>query len=185
MKGEPYLPSSASVKPNTTVRLSQPQRLSDGRQLQVGTVVTISGNTMKATLPDGTVIRGNAGKLLQPQLLLPNYSHNINKRDFSERISFQKQKRHIKESAEYGKSYLNSYDDAQAVLDAYKDGTARVISVNSSKNEVLIEVKNITGTYVNQGNPKGKPDIIIPTNIFLIQSIKSPKVVPVNPGKGD
>lgn len=73
--------------------------------------------------------------------------------------------------------------DAQKVLDAYHTGNYRLISENVAKNTVVIEVKGVTGTYVNTGNPNGLPDLYLPTNKFMIQSLSSPKVVPVNPKK--
>ncbi len=43
----------------------------------------------------------------------------------------------------------------------------------------------LIGTYVNVGNPNGLPDISVPTSVFEIQSMKTPKIVPVNPNKGN
>lgn len=96
-------------------------------------------------------------------------------------MSSQKQERYLLGTAPYNKSYLNSLPDAQKVLDAYNSGNYRFISEEIGKNTVVIEVKGVTGTYVNVGNPNGLPDVIKPTNIFMIQSRASPKVA--NKGK--
>ena len=104
---------------------------------------------------------------------------------YSPNVSQQKQMRHIQGTAPANKSYLNSLDDAQNVLDAYNSGNYRLISENAKQSTVVIEVKGITGRYINTGNPNGLPDVNKPTNIFMIQSSRSPKIVPVNPNKGE
>ena len=103
---------------------------------------------------------------------------------YSPNVSQQKQMRHIQGTAPANKSYLNSLDDAQKVLDAYNSGNYRLISENAKQSTVVIEVKGITGRYINTGNPNGLPDVNKPTNIFIIQSSRWPKIVPVNPNKG-
>jgi hypothetical protein len=45
-------------------------------------------------------------------------------------------------------------------------------------------VDDVTGRYVNTGNPNGLSDVDRATNVFMIQSLQAPKVVPVNPDKG-
>gem|GEM_PF-3644751 len=102
---------------------------------------------------------------------------------FKSKISVQKMKRHLKGTAPHNKSYFNSVNDAQSVLDAYNSGNCRIISFDPQKNSVTIEVNNITGRYVNIDNPNGLPNLDVPTNKFMIQSGESPKVVPVNPNK--
>ena len=91
--------------------------------------------------------------------------------------------KHIQGAASANKSYLNSLDDVQKVLDAYNSGKYRLISKNVKQSTVVIEVKGITGRYINTGHPNGLPDINKPTNIFMIQSSGSLKIVPVNPNK--
>ena len=103
---------------------------------------------------------------------------------YSPNVSQQKQMRHIQGTVLANKSYLNSLDDAQNVLDAYNSGNHRLISENAKQSTVVIEVKGITGRYINTGNPNGLPDVNKPTNIFIIQSSRWPKIVPVNPNKG-
>ena len=101
---------------------------------------------------------------------------------FSSKISAQKQARHLKGSAPPEKSYLDSSSDAQKVLDAAKNGNAEVISMDATKNSIVVRVPEVNGTYVNIGNPNGLPDVVKPTNIFMIQG--GDKVVPINPAKG-
>ena len=103
---------------------------------------------------------------------------------YSPNVSQQKQMRHIQGTVLANKSYLNSLDDAQNVLDAYNSGNHRLISENAKQSTVVIEVKGITGRYINTGNPNGLPDVNKPTNIFMIQSSGSRKILPVNPNKG-
>lgn len=91
--------------------------------------------------------------------------------------------RYIQGTAPANKSYLNSLDDARKVLDTYNSGNYRLISENAKQSKVVIEVKGITGRYINNGNLNGFPDVNKPKNIFMIQSSGSPKIVPVNPNK--
>lgn len=103
---------------------------------------------------------------------------------YTQTVSQQKQMRHLQGSAPTNKSYLNSLEDAQKVLNAYNSGNYRLISENPKQSTVVIEVKTVSGTYINVGNPNGLPDVNKPTSIFMIQSSSSPKIVPVNPDKG-
>jgi uncharacterized protein RhaS with RHS repeats len=100
------------------------------------------------------------------------------------KISPQKQMRHIKGTAPANKSYFNSLDDAQDVLTNFNAGNYKLISENVKQSTVTIRVEGVFGRYVNAGNPNGLPDVNIETNVFMIQSLKSPKIVPVNPNKG-
>ncbi len=102
---------------------------------------------------------------------------------FADKVSVQKMERHLKGSAPENKSYLSNIEDAQKVLDSYNSGNYTLINENPSQSTVNIKVDNVTGTYVNTGNPNGLPDIKVPTNNFMIQSGSSPKVVPINPNK--
>ncbi|WP_433646631.1 polymorphic toxin type 50 domain-containing protein [Kosakonia pseudosacchari] len=103
---------------------------------------------------------------------------------YTQTVSQQKQMRHLQGSAPTNKSYLNSLEDAQKVLNTYNSGNYRLISENPKQSTVVIEVKTVSGTYINVGNPNGLPDVNKPTSIFMIQSSSSPKIVPVNPDKG-
>ena len=53
------------------MQLSQPQQLANGEILPKGSVVTTSDNMFKATLPDGTIKKGNVN-LTYPQAQLPH-----------------------------------------------------------------------------------------------------------------
>lgn len=99
-----------------------------------------------------------------------------------DKISPQKQARHLKDTAPPDKSYLSSMKDAQQVLDATRNGQAKIISVDPIKNSVVVQYQNVIGTYINRGGAVGLPDIIKDTNLFMIQG--GNKVVPVNPSKG-
>jgi len=99
-----------------------------------------------------------------------------------QRVSVQKQARHIKGTAPHDKSYLNSIEDAQKILDATRRGEVQLISVDPVKNSLVVKYNEVTGTYVNRGNSVGLPDIIQDTNVFMIQG--GNKIVPVNPRKG-
>ncbi len=103
---------------------------------------------------------------------------------YANKISKQKQMRHVKGTAPANKSYFDSLDDAQSVLDNFNAGNYKLISENVKQSTVTIQVENVTGRYVNVGNPNGLPDVNTATNVFMIQSLKSPKIVPVNPNKG-
>jgi hypothetical protein len=94
----------------------------------------------------------------------------------------QRQLKHLEGSAPSGKSYVASVEDAQAVVDAYHNGAARIIRTNSEQNTVTVEVSSVTGRYLSTNDPYGRPDLDIPTNVFDIRGL-SPKVVPVNPAK--
>ncbi len=75
--GKPYLEQSSVIKPGTTVQLNQSQRLANGEVLPEGSVITTSDNIFKATLPDGTIKKGNVN-LIYPQARL-NHSIEIGK----------------------------------------------------------------------------------------------------------
>jgi hypothetical protein len=91
----------------------------------------------------------------------------------------QKQFRHIAgrpEHAARGGGYLNSIDDAQAVLDAYRSGSATILG-RHPQGFPVIRVEGITGTNVNIGAGITNQ----PTNVFMIKGTASPSVVPINP----
>lgn len=111
------------------------------------------------------------------------FAEQKSKLEFSEKVSVQKMQRHVKGTAPDSKSYFNNISEAQDVLNAYRAGNYKLISENIPQGTVVIEVPTVTGRYVNIGNPRGLPDIDVPTNKFMIQSTINPKVVPVNPNK--
>jgi len=121
--------------------------------------------------------------------ILPKGSHEIqeyaakfiSEQKFASKVSVQKQARHLKGTAGYNKGYLDSFDDAQKVLDAFNSGNYKLLQDIPGRSSVKIQVEGVFGTYVNQGNPNGLPDVFLKTSNFMIQSLKSPKVVPINP----
>ena len=91
----------------------------------------------------------------------------------------QKQLRHIfgrLEHAARGGGYLNSMDDAQAVLTAFQNGRAAILG-RSSQGFPVVRFNGVTGTNVNVGAGFSNQ----PTNIFMIKGTASPSVVPLNP----
>ncbi len=72
-------------------------------------------------------------------------------------------------------SYLNSTTEAQNVVDAAHNGSAKILHINPGQNRVYVEYKGITGIYNNNG-------VLTPTNKFLIKGIKSSSVVPIHQG---
>lgn len=89
----------------------------------------------------------------------------------------QKQLRHVLGRPEYrGGGYLNSVDDANAVLKAYHSGNA-VILGKSAQGFPVIRVDHIAGTNVNLSAGFQNQ----PTNVFMIKGTQSPSVVPMNP----
>ncbi len=91
-------------------------------------------------------------------------------------ISVQKQARHLVGTAGRGKGYLNSIDDAQAILDAVHSGKATFLGTSKAGHQVF-RFKGVTGTNVNLG----KGITSQPTNIFMIKGTKSPSIVPTSP----
>ncbi|WP_417663510.1 hemagglutinin repeat-containing protein [Pseudomonas sp.] len=107
---------------------------------------------------------------------------NLTPKDFPDvagKIS-QKQLRHIAGRPELeargGGGFLNSVDDAQKVLDAYRVGQVKILGKNAQGFPV-VKFEGVTGTNVNAGvGITGQP-----TNVFIIKGTKSPSIVPANP----
>ncbi len=101
--------------------------------------------------------------------------------DFPEvapRVS-QKQLRHIAGRPEHtarGGGFLNSLEEAQAVLDAYRAGRATILG-RTQQGFPVVRFEGVTGTNVNPG--AGFPSQ--PTNVFMIKGTSSPSVVPMSP----
>jgi RHS repeat-associated protein len=94
----------------------------------------------------------------------------------SRKISVQKQARHIAGTARPGGGFLNSVDDAQAVLDAVHSGEATFLGTSRAGHQVY-RFNGVTGTNVNLGaGITGQP-----TNVFMIKGTASPSVVPTSP----
>ena len=82
--------------------------------------------------------------------------------------------RHIKDKTE--KSYLDSLEDAQEILDAVHTGKAKYLGQTKTGHSVF-RYNKINGTNVN----KGKGILSQKTNVFLIKGTSSPSIVPTNP----
>nr|HMN42798.1 hypothetical protein [Phycisphaerales bacterium] len=97
----------------------------------------------------------------------------------SEKVG-QKQLRHMKGRPEWiergGGSYFESAADAQAVLDAYHSGSAKVIGV-TKQGHILVEYEAVTGF----NNNVASGFINQPTHRFMIKGTTSPSVVPTSP----
>lgn len=90
-------------------------------------------------------------------------------------INAARQSRHLV-GASNGGGYLNSIDDAQAVLNAFYDGSAAVLGTTRSGN-IVVRVPSVTG--FNNNIAKGYLDQ--PTNIFFIKGPSKVSVVPGSP----
>lgn len=89
----------------------------------------------------------------------------------------QKQLRHIAGRTEYrGGGFLNSVDDAQKVLDAYRRGSVNILG-KTKQGFPVIRYESVTGTNVNLGAGVSNQS----TNVFMIKGTTSPSVVPMNP----
>jgi hypothetical protein len=100
--------------------------------------------------------------------------------DFAEvagKVSRQKQWRHVAGRREYrGGGILNSLDDAQKVLGAYRSGSTTILG-RSKDGFPVVRYDGVTGTNINVGaGISGQP-----TNIFMIKGTKNPSIVPMNP----
>ncbi len=111
------------------------------------------------------------------KLVTPASKYTI--KNFSEvasRVS-QKQMRHILGRKEYrGGGYLDSLEDAQTVLDAYRSGSTKILG-KSSQGFPIVRYNLVTGTNVNIGAGVSKQL----TNVFMIKWTKSPSILPMNP----
>jgi hypothetical protein len=90
-------------------------------------------------------------------------------------INAARQSRHLAGTSNGG-GYFNSIDDAQAVLDAFHDGSAAVLGTTRSGN-IAVRVPSVTG--FNNNIAKGYLDQ--PTNIFFIKGSSKVSVVPGSP----
>ena len=94
----------------------------------------------------------------------------------SDRISDQRQLRHIAGSASYENGgYFDDLADAQRVLDAIHDGTAEVLAITRG-NELLVRYSEVAGIHMPASLPVG-----VPTDLFLIEGTALPRVVPTGP----
>lgn len=91
-------------------------------------------------------------------------------------VSAQKQARHLAGTAGQGKDFINSIDDAQAVLDAVHSGKATFLGTSKAGHQVF-RFEGVTGTNVNLGAGISGQS----TNVFMIKGTSSPSVVPTSP----
>lgn len=93
------------------------------------------------------------------------------------KISQQRQARHVKGAKLYnGGGYFNSYNDAQAVLDAFHSGAAEYLGKTRSGNPV-IRYNGVTGYNNNAG--AGVHDQA--TDVYMIKGTSTVSVVPLQP----
>lgn len=91
--------------------------------------------------------------------------------------------RRVKQTAQHlrgssaGKSFMNSLDDAQAVLDAYHGGKGTVLKTVAGENRVIFRYNGVSGTYVNELHGVAGEA----SNVFMIKGQGTATVVPVNP----
>ncbi|WP_198946534.1 RHS repeat-associated core domain-containing protein, partial [Pseudofrankia asymbiotica] len=111
-----------------------------------------------------------------PRFITTATGHTIDRQSISTKIS-QKQLRHIMGRPEYRRgSYLNSTDDARKVLNAFHDGSAKILDVTSN-DHIIIRYDGVTGFNMNPSVGYFNQ----PTNIFMIKGSTHPSVVPTSP----
>lgn len=71
---------------------------------------------------------------------------------------------------------MNSFDNAQAVLNAYHSGRTELLGY-SRQGFPVVRYKGVTGTNVNLGAGYQNQ----PTNVFIIKGTTSPSIVPTSP----
>ena len=99
----------------------------------------------------------------------------------SDRVSRQKQLRHLSDSPTYRHGgYFDDAADAQRVLDAVHDGSAEVIAMTRNQ-DLLVRYDAVTGIHVSQT----PPPTIVETSTFLVKGTAKPSVVPTRPGRAD
>ena len=100
--------------------------------------------------------------------------------NISPQIFAGRQRRHVKDTREWNdlgkKGYMDSMEDAQAVLNATRSGEAEILGVTRN-GALLVRYPGVTGTNVNVS--AGYP--AQPTNVFMIKGTTKTSVVPVNP----
>ena len=102
---------------------------------------------------------------------------SVDRSDFATTVA-QTQGRHVAGSSMYEGvgSYFTDGRDAQAVLDAFHDGSAEILGFKAN-GDVVVRVEAVTGFNMN-----GRYQIVDqPTNVFFIKGTVHPSVVPYNP----
>jgi hypothetical protein len=94
----------------------------------------------------------------------------------SDKISVQKQSRHLMGTAKSGGGYMVSVQDAQTVLNAVHTGQASFMGFTKA-GHVVFKYKPIIGYNVNLGQGIMNQS----TNLFMIKGTTSPSVVPISP----
>lgn len=88
-----------------------------------------------------------------------------------------RQYRHVRGHRDYrGGGVMESYADAQAVLDAYHSGNAEILGVNA-RGFPVVRVPTVTGTNINTGVGVLEQ----PTNVFVIKGTAKVSVFPTTP----
>lgn len=103
----------------------------------------------------------------------------------SNRLSIQKQARHIFDTAEYKRriatpqgvvSYFQSQADADTVWKAFKNGDAKVLGFKPN-GDIVIRVKGAKGMWFHRTSaPTG-----VSTDVFFIKGTAHPSIVPYDP----
>ncbi|WP_420112809.1 hypothetical protein [Pseudactinotalea sp.] len=99
----------------------------------------------------------------------------VDRTDYATTVSSQKQARHVLDSPRYyGGGYFAEPQAAQAILDAFHDGSAEVLGLKPN-GDVVLRVEGVTGFHVS-GSYHDQL-----TNVFFVKGTVSPSVVPYNP----
>ena len=91
-------------------------------------------------------------------------------------LNVNKQARHLLGTAKEGGGFVNSMDDAHAVLNAVHLGEATYLGTSKAGYQVY-RFGGVTGTNVNIG----AGIIAQPTNVFMIKGTINPSIVPTTP----
>ncbi|WP_017557369.1 polymorphic toxin-type HINT domain-containing protein [Nocardiopsis baichengensis] len=151
-------------------------RTLDGQQVHNLTVDDL--NTYYVPSGTGSLLAHNSG--CPPTHTTDHLGNKVKLPQVNTKISKQKQDRHILGEQGYnGGGYFTSHSDAQAVLDAYHNGSAKVIGM-TQRGHIKIKVDSVTG-YDNNVRQNRRD---APTHVFMIKGTKSPSVVPMNPRGG-
>ena len=127
--------------------------------------------------------RGNVNRPYGPPRPAPESPHRGSTAAEAPRMQISREKQnyhlegHKKQQAEQ-KGYVRSYQDAQKVLDAYQQGTGKVLGV-TSEGHIGVRVDGVTGFHNSKGGGGHRDQ---PTHVFLIKGEQgTTSVVPINP----
>jgi hypothetical protein len=97
----------------------------------------------------------------------------------SDRISRQKQLRHLKDSPLHRRGgYFDDPADAQRVLDAVHEGSAEVFGITRGQ-DLLVRYDDVAGIHVS----RDVGAFGVETTTFAVKGTAKPSVVPVRPGR--